>query len=122
MSRFRTFVQRTLRSPRSSTPIHLDLGSLNTKIAVRGKLITSEPTCLACQTETGEVVMVGNEAAQLLGKTPPNIEVVWPIRDGKVVEIHSNLGGHRANINKKGPMFLHNTLRQGRNFWYKRHV
>lgn len=87
MSRFGHFVQNILESRGTATfPLAFDIGSLNTRVMSQGKMVFYEPTCLALQRRTGEVLAIGTEAAEMLGKTPPNIEIVFPIRRAKIVD------------------------------------
>ena len=79
---------------KSASKIALDLGSAQTKIALGGQseqqplqVIFHQPTCLAWHRRTHEVVAIGQAAADLMGKTPPQIEVVFPVRHGKIYNL-----------------------------------
>jgi rod shape-determining protein MreB and related proteins len=62
-----------------STDIGIDLGTANTLVYVRGKgIVLNEPTIVAINKKTGQLVAVGNDAKAMLGRTPHHIEVVRP--------------------------------------------
>ncbi len=65
--------------------IGIDLGTANMLVYVRGKgIILNEPSVVAINQKTGQVVAVGTEAKQMLGRTPPHIVAVRPIVDGVI--------------------------------------
>lgn len=65
--------------------ISIDLGTATIQVFVRGKgIILSEPTVIAVNKNTNSVVGVGSYAMEMLGKTPPEIEVVRPLQDGVI--------------------------------------
>ncbi len=68
-----------------SVDIGIDLGTANTLVYVKGKgIVINEPTIVAINTRTGQLVAVGNEAKTMLGRTPNHIEVVRPLVDGVI--------------------------------------
>jgi rod shape-determining protein MreB len=68
-----------------SVDIGIDLGTANTLVYVKGKgVIINEPTIVAINKRTGQLVAVGNEAKTMLGRTPNHIEVVRPLIDGVI--------------------------------------
>ncbi len=68
-----------------SVDIGIDLGTANTLVYVKGKGITiNEPTIVAINKRTGQLVAVGNEAKTMLGRTPNHIEVIRPLVDGVI--------------------------------------
>lgn len=68
-----------------SVDMGIDLGTANTLVYVKGKGITiNEPTIVAINKRTGQLVAVGNEAKTMLGRTPGHIEVVRPLVDGVI--------------------------------------
>lgn len=72
-----------------STDIAIDLGTANTLVYVRGRGITlNEPSVVAIQEERGkrQVLAVGNDAKQMLGKTPGNIHAIRPLKDGVIAD------------------------------------
>ena len=67
--------------------IGIDLGTTETRIFLGGKgVVLTEPTAVAVNDETGEVLSVGFEASRLSGRTPDNVSVRYPVRSGVVVE------------------------------------
>jgi rod shape-determining protein MreB len=70
---------------RYAPEIGIDLGTANTPVFVRGHGIRFvEPTVVAVNTDTGEILTVGEGAKQMLGRTPRNIQVIRPMRNGVV--------------------------------------
>lgn len=68
-----------------STDIGMDLGTGNTLVYVRGKgIVMNEPSVVAVNEKTGQVVAVGREAKVMLGKTPPHIRAVRPLQHGVI--------------------------------------
>lgn len=68
-----------------STDIGIDLGTANTLVYVKGRgVVLNEPTIVAINKKTGQLVGVGNEAKTMLGRTPSHIEVVRPLVDGVI--------------------------------------
>ena len=62
-----------------STDIGIDLGTANTLVYVKGKgIVLNEPTIVAVNKKTGQLVAVGNEAKAMLGRTPSHIEMIRP--------------------------------------------
>ena len=70
---------------RIAPEISIDLGTANTPVFVRGHGVRFvEPTVVAIDSTSGEVLTVGEGARQMLGKTPRNITVVRPLRNGVI--------------------------------------
>lgn len=68
-----------------STDIGIDLGTANTLVYVKGKgVVLNEPTIVAINRKTGQLVAVGTEAKTMLGRTPSHVEVVRPLVDGVI--------------------------------------
>lgn len=68
-----------------STDIAIDLGTANTLVYVKGKgIVLNEPTIVAINKKTGQLVAVGNEAKTMQGRTPSHIEVIRPLVDGVI--------------------------------------
>ena len=62
-----------------------DLGTATVIAYVKGKgIVLREPSVVAVDNNTGEVVAVGNEARRMLGRTPGNIVATRPLRDGVI--------------------------------------
>ena len=70
---------------RLAPEIGIDLGTANTPVHVRGHGIRFvEPTMVAINADTGDVITVGEGAKQMLGRTPKSIQVIRPMRNGVV--------------------------------------
>ena len=68
-----------------STDIAIDLGTANTLVYVKDRgIVLNEPTIVAINKKTGQLVAVGNEAKAMLGRTPAHVEVVRPLVDGVI--------------------------------------
>ena len=65
----------------------IDLGTANTLVFVKGEgIIANEPSVVALNTDTREVVAVGDEAKRMIGRTPGNIVAVRPMKDGVIAD------------------------------------
>ena len=65
----------------------IDLGTANTLVYVRDKgIVVNEPSVVATNTITKEVLAVGNEAKEMIGRTPGNIVAIRPIKDGVIAD------------------------------------
>ena len=65
----------------------VDLGTANTLVYVRGKgVVLDEPSVVAMNTTTGEVLAVGHEAKRMIGRTPEAIEAIRPLKDGVIAD------------------------------------
>lgn len=70
-----------------SKDIGIDLGTTNVLIYIKGKgVVLDEPSILTVDTETKKVLAVGKEAKEMLGRTPDNIKVVRPMKDGVIAD------------------------------------
>lgn len=68
-----------------SNDIAIDLGTANTLVYVKGKgIVLNEPTIVAINKKTGQLVAVGKEAKTMQGRTPGHIEVIRPLVDGVI--------------------------------------
>ncbi len=68
-----------------SNDIGIDLGTANTLVYVRGKgIVVNEPSVVAVNQKTGQVVAVGQVAKDMLGRTPAHITAVRPLVDGVI--------------------------------------
>ena len=71
-----------------ATEIGIDLGTANILVYVKGKgIILKEPSVVAYDKDTNKIRAVGEEARQMIGKTPGNIMAVRPMRQGVISEI-----------------------------------
>ncbi len=70
-----------------SKDIGIDLGTSNIRIHMKGKgVVLSEPTVVAINKITGEVLAVGNQAKEMLGRTPENIVALRPLKSGVIAD------------------------------------
>ena len=70
-----------------STDLAIDLGTANTLVYVAGKgIVLNEPSIVAVNRQTGEVVGCGTDAKEMLGRTPANVTAVKPLRDGVIAD------------------------------------
>jgi len=70
-----------------SKRIGIDLGTANSLVWVEGEgIVLNEPTVVAVSLDDNQVVAVGNEAKQMLGRTPGNIRASKPMRDGVIAD------------------------------------
>lgn len=68
-----------------SSDIAIDLGTAHTLVYVRGRgIVMNEPSVVALNEKTNQVVAVGNAAKAMLGKTPPHIRTVRPLSHGVI--------------------------------------
>src|ERR687893_1411365 len=67
--------------------VAIDLGTANTLVFVKGYgVVLSEPSVVAVDTKTDEVVAVGSAAKRMLGRTPSNIVAMRPLKDGVIAD------------------------------------
>jgi rod shape-determining protein MreB len=70
-----------------SLDIGIDLGTANTLVNVRGKgIVINEPSWVAIDKRTRIPLAIGAEAKEMMGRTPPNVIAVRPLRDGVISE------------------------------------
>jgi rod shape-determining protein MreB len=70
---------------RFSNDIGIDLGTANTLVYLRGHgIVINEPSVVAVNQKTDQVVAVGNDAKRMLGRTPGHIKAVRPLVDGVI--------------------------------------
>jgi rod shape-determining protein MreB len=87
-----------------SNDIGIDLGTANTLVFVRGKgIVLAEPSVVAVDGLTGEVLAVGKKAKEMLGKTPQKINAVRPMKDGVIADFEIAEGMLKAIIKRVTP-------------------
>lgn len=65
----------------------IDLGTANTLVYVKGKgIVVREPSVVALQKDTKQIVAVGNEAKNMIGRTPGNVVALRPMKDGVIAD------------------------------------
>ncbi len=79
----------------------IDLGTANTLVHMRGKgVILQEPSVVAIQKDTGAILAVGDEAKQMIGRTPGNIVAIRPMKDGVIADFDVTMSMLRYFITK----------------------
>ncbi|MCE7793504.1 rod shape-determining protein [Salipaludibacillus sp. CUR1] len=70
-----------------SRDLGIDLGTANTLVYVKGKgVILREPSVVAMRSDTGGIEAVGNDAKNMIGRTPGNIVAIRPMKDGVIAD------------------------------------
>lgn len=84
-----------------SKDMGIDLGTANTLVYLKGKGIAlQEPSVVAIQRDTSSVLAVGDEAKQMIGRTPGNIVAIRPMKDGVIADFDITERMLRYFINK----------------------
>lgn len=82
--------ERFLRFFSLPADICIDLGTANTLVYVKGKgIVLDEPSVVAIRTtgdEKNKILAVGEEAKQMVGRTPANIKAIYPMKDGVIAD------------------------------------
>lgn len=87
-----------------SSDIGIDLGTANTLVFVKGKgIVLSEPSVVAVDSLTNEVLAVGHKAKAMLGKTPRKIHAVRPMKDGVIADFEIAEGMLKTLIKRVTP-------------------
>ncbi|HEY4488621.1 MAG TPA: rod shape-determining protein [Candidatus Paceibacterota bacterium] len=88
-----------------SNDIGIDLGTANTLVYVKGRgIVINEPSIVAINTKTGQVVAVGQTAKDMLGRTPAHIQAIQPVVDGVIsdFEVTSEMLAYLINKAQAG--------------------
>ena len=73
-----------------SHDVGIDLGTANTLVYLRGKgIVINEPSVVAVNQKTGQVVAIGTEARAMLGRTPEHITAIKPLVDGVISDFET---------------------------------
>ena len=84
-----------------SKDIGIDLGTANVLIHVKGKgIVLNEPSVVAIDKKTNKVLAVGEEARQMVGRTPGNIMAIRPLKDGVIADFDSTEAMLKYFLNK----------------------
>ncbi len=68
-----------------SKDIAIDLGTANTLFYVKGDgILLNEPSVVVVERSTNKIVYIGKAAKEMMGKTPPDLEVIRPLKDGVI--------------------------------------
>jgi rod shape-determining protein MreB len=91
-----------------STDIAIDLGTANTLIIHKDKIVVDEPSIIAIDKSNNKVLAIGREAMQMHEKTHENIKTIKPLKDGVIADFHAveqMIGGMIKMIEKKRSLF-----------------
>ena len=70
-----------------SKDIGMDLGTSNILLTIKGKgIVLNEPSVVAINRQTNQIVAIGHEAKEMLGRTPEQIRAVRPMKDGVIAD------------------------------------
>ncbi len=70
--------------------IGIDLGTANVLIYIKGEgIVLNEPSIVALETDTKNIVAVGTEAKEMLGRTPGKIKAIKPMKDGVIADFEA---------------------------------
>ncbi|HAP93433.1 MAG TPA: rod shape-determining protein, partial [Desulfotomaculum sp.] len=70
-----------------SKDMGIDLGTANSLVYVKGRgIVLREPSVVAIERDSGRVLAVGEEARQMIGRTPGNIVAIRPMKDGVIAD------------------------------------
>jgi rod shape-determining protein MreB len=84
--------------------IGIDLGTANTLVFIPGKgIVINEPSVVAVTVNDNRVLAVGNEAKQMLGRTPEAIMASKPLKDGAIANYKETEAMIRYFVNKVTP-------------------
>ena len=84
-----------------SKDIGIDLGTANVLIHVKGKaIVLNEPSVVAIDKKTNKVLAAGEEARQMVGRTPGNIVAIRPLKDGVIADFESTEAMLKYFLNK----------------------
>ena len=73
-----------------SSDIGIDLGTANTLVLVKGKgIVIREPSVVARNKKTKEILAIGQKAKRMVGKTPATIETIKPLQDGVIADFEA---------------------------------
>src|SRR6187399_1190412 len=72
-----------------TSDIAIDLGTANTLIIYKDKIVVDEPSIIALDKNTNKVLAIGREAMQMHEKTHDNIKTIRPLKDGVIADFHA---------------------------------
>lgn len=72
-----------------SSDLAIDLGTANTLIIHKDKIVVDEPSIIAMDKTNGKVLAIGREAMQMHEKTHENIKTIRPLKDGVIADFHA---------------------------------
>lgn len=72
-----------------TSDLAIDLGTANTLIMSKGKIVVDEPSIIALDRTTNKVIAIGKKAMQMHEKTHENIKTIRPLKDGVIADFHA---------------------------------
>lgn len=85
----------------STTAIGIDLGTANTLVYTKNKgIVLNEPSVVAYNTKTNEIIATGKEAKEMIGKTPMTIKAMRPLKDGVIADFNMTTAMIKAMMEK----------------------
>ena len=72
-----------------SSDIAIDLGTANTLIISKDKIVVDEPSIIAMDKNSNKVLAIGRQAMQMHEKTHDNIKTIRPLKDGVIADFHA---------------------------------
>jgi len=88
----------------------IDLGTANTRIYYKNRIVVNEPSIIALNTMTGKMIATGDKARQMYGKAPEDIKIIRPLRNGVIADFDAAqqmIKGMIKMINKYSFLFTH---------------
>lgn len=92
----------------SGSNLGIDLGTANTLVYIQGKgVVVREPSVVAFQTDTKKIMAIGNDARRMIGRTPGNVVVIRPLKEGVIAdyEITATILKHFIKESQKQGIF-----------------
>jgi len=86
----------------------IDLGTANTLIIHKDKVVVDEPSIIGIEKSTGKVIAIGHQAMQMFGKENEGIKTIRPLKDGVIADFQAAehmIRGMIKMMNKKGSIF-----------------
>ncbi len=85
----------------STTAIGIDLGTANTLVYTKNKgIILNEPSVVAVNINTNEIIATGSQAKEMIGKTPMSIQTIRPLKDGVIADFNMTTAMIKAMMDK----------------------
>ncbi|MDA8195003.1 MAG: rod shape-determining protein [Thermaerobacter sp.] len=86
-----------------SPDLGIDLGTANTEVFVKGRgVVLQEPSVVAMDQGTGEMIAVGHQAQQMIGRAPSHVQAAHPLKDGVVAHFDATRAMLKHFINQSG--------------------
>jgi rod shape-determining protein MreB len=89
-----------------SHDVGIDLGTANTLVWIKGKgVVIREPSCVARNKKTKEILAIGSSAKRMMGRVPATIEAIRPLRDGVIADFDATaamLSHYISKIHESG--------------------